>query len=55
MLKGFQRFGKHCSYHLQGEYIMTGRFWKFYIGQEVGGEFDLMVLVGVVEERAKHS
>jgi hypothetical protein len=26
MLKIIQRFGRHCSCHLQGEYVMVGRF-----------------------------
>jgi hypothetical protein len=38
----FVRFGKNCSCHLQGEYVLVGNFWKPYIGQEVGGEWDLM-------------
>jgi hypothetical protein len=52
MLRINQRFGKHCSCHLLGEYVMAGRFWKPYIGQAVDGELDLMVLTGGVEERA---
>jgi hypothetical protein len=52
MLKIIQRFGKHCICHLQGEYVMVGRFWKPYIGQAIGGELDLMVLIGGAEERA---
>jgi hypothetical protein len=46
MLKIIQRFGKHCSCYLQGEYVIVGRFWKPYIGQAVGGEMYLMVLIG---------
>jgi hypothetical protein len=52
MFKIIQRFGKHCSYHLQDEFVMDGRFWKPYIGQVVGGELDSMVLIGGAEERA---
>jgi hypothetical protein len=52
MLKIIQRFGKHCNYHLQGKYVMVGRFWKLYIGQAVDGELDFMVLIGRAEERA---
>jgi hypothetical protein len=52
MLIVIQRFGKHCSCHLQGEYVEAGRFWKPYIGQALGGEWDLMVLIGGAEERA---
>jgi hypothetical protein len=33
ILRIIQRFGKHCSSHLQGEYVLVGRFWKPYIGQ----------------------
>jgi hypothetical protein len=51
MLKIIQRFGKHCSCHLQGEYEMVGRFSKPYIGQAPGGELDLVVLIGGAEER----
>jgi hypothetical protein len=46
------RFDKHCSCHLQGEYVMVGRFWKPYrIQQAVGGELDLMTLMVEREER----
>jgi hypothetical protein len=31
---------------------MVGLFSKLYIGQAVGGELDLMVLVGRMDERA---
>jgi hypothetical protein len=51
MLKIIQRFGRHCSCHLQGEYVMVGRFLKPYIAQTVGGELDLMVLIGGAEKR----
>jgi hypothetical protein len=36
----FQRFNKHCSCHLQGEYMLVVRLWKVYIGQEVGRHID---------------
>jgi hypothetical protein len=49
ILKIIQRFGKHCICHLQGEYVMVGRFWQPYIGQAVGGELDSMVLIGRAE------
>jgi hypothetical protein len=52
MLKIIQRFGKHCSCHLQGEYVMVGHFWQPYIGQTVGGELNLMVLFRGTEEQA---
>jgi hypothetical protein len=52
MLKIFHRFGKHCICHFQGKYVAVGGFWKPYIEQALGGELDLMVLIGVVEERA---
>jgi hypothetical protein len=51
MLRVIQRFGKHCTCHLQGEYIVAGRFWKSYIEQAVGGGLDLMMLIGGAEER----
>jgi hypothetical protein len=35
MLIIIQRFGKHCSCHLHGEYVMAGRFWKPYFRQAV--------------------
>jgi hypothetical protein len=41
-----QGFGKHCSCHLQGECAEVGRFRKPYIGQVVGGELDLIFMVG---------
>jgi hypothetical protein len=37
-----QRFGEHCSCHLQDEYEMVESFWKPYIGQEERRELDLM-------------
>jgi hypothetical protein len=52
MLKIIKHFGKHCSSNLQGEYVKAGNFWKLYIGQAVGGELDLMELIGGVEEQA---
>jgi hypothetical protein len=52
MLKIIQRFGKHCSCHLQDECVVVGRFWKSCIWQAVGGELDLTMLIGGAEERA---
>jgi hypothetical protein len=31
-------------------YVQWGVFWKPYIGQAVGGEFDMVVLTGGAEE-----
>jgi hypothetical protein len=39
MMKVIQRFGKHCSFHLQGECVFV--FWKPYIEQVLGGERDV--------------
>jgi hypothetical protein len=50
MLKIIQHFGKHCSCHLQGKYVMVGCFWIPCIGQTIGEEMDLKVLIGGVEE-----
>jgi hypothetical protein len=44
------RFGKHFSFHLQGEHVVVGRFWKPW--QAVGGEWDVTVLIGGAEEQA---
>jgi hypothetical protein len=52
MLKIIQCFGKRTSCHLQGEYIIIGRFRNLCIGQAVGGVLNLMVLIGGAEERA---
>jgi hypothetical protein len=52
MLRIIQRFGKHCSCHLQGECVVAGRFWKSYIGQAVGGALDFVMLIGGAEGRA---
>jgi hypothetical protein len=41
MLKVTHRFGKHCSCHLQVECVLVGRFLNPYIGQAVGGEWDV--------------
>jgi hypothetical protein len=35
------RFRKHCSCHLQDEYVMVGLSLKFYTGQTINGELDL--------------
>lgn len=49
MLKTVQRFGEHCSYHLQGEYINFGGFGE-------GGEFDFMVLIdGALYKSSKNA
>jgi hypothetical protein len=42
MLKIVQNFGKHCSFHRQGECVVIGCFWKPYIGQAVCGERDMV-------------
>jgi hypothetical protein len=34
ILRIIQRFDKHFSCHLQGEYVVVGRFCKPYIGQD---------------------
>jgi hypothetical protein len=52
MLSIIQRFGKHCSCHLQGECVVVERSWKPYIGQAVGGGLDSVVLIDGAEERA---
>jgi hypothetical protein len=52
MLRINQHFGKHCSCHLQGEYVTDGHFWKPYKGQTVGGELELRVLIGGAEKQA---
>jgi hypothetical protein len=44
VLRIIQRFGKHCSCHLQGDYVMIGLFLE-----ALGGELDLMVLTGGAE------
>jgi hypothetical protein len=38
--------------HLHCEYVVVWHVWKHYIRQEVGGEWDMMVLIGGVEEHA---
>jgi hypothetical protein len=55
MSKITQRFGKHCSFHLQDEYVMLGHSWKSYIGETVGEEFDLMVLIDAAVELALYT
>jgi hypothetical protein len=35
MLKAVQRFGKHYTSHLQGECVLSVRFWKPYIEQAI--------------------
>jgi hypothetical protein len=50
MWKVIQHFGKHCSCHVQGEYVLVGHFWKPYVGQAVGGKLNAMVPTGGVEE-----
>jgi hypothetical protein len=52
LLKVIRRFGKQCSYHLQGEYLLVGHFWRPYIQQAADGEQDVKDLIGGAEERA---
>jgi hypothetical protein len=52
MLKIIQHFGKHCSCHLQHEYVMVVHFWKLYTGQAVGGKLHMMMLNGGAKEWA---
>jgi hypothetical protein len=52
MLKIIHRFGKHCSCHLQGEYVLIGRFWNPYIRQTIGCEWYVTDLIGGAEEPA---
>jgi hypothetical protein len=44
--------GKHCIYHLKGDYVLVGHFWKLYIEQALGGVLILMVSIGGVEGEA---
>jgi hypothetical protein len=47
MLKIIQCSGKHCK---SSGFIFNGwAFWKPYMGQAVGGELDLMALIGGAE------
>jgi hypothetical protein len=46
VLKFVQCFDKHCSFHLQGEYVLVGYFWQSYVGKAVGGKLDAMELIG---------
>jgi hypothetical protein len=48
MLKIIQCFGRHCSCHHLGEYVIVGYFQQAV----VGGELDLIVLIGGVEQWA---
>jgi hypothetical protein len=50
MPKIIQRFGKRSSFHLQGDYVTVGHFWKRCVGHTVGGALDLMVLLGEAKE-----
>jgi hypothetical protein len=50
MLKVIQCFDKHCICHLQGEYLLVGHFWKPYMGQAIGSEWEVMNLFDRVEE-----
>jgi hypothetical protein len=52
MLRIIQRFDQYYIFHLQGECVVVGRFWKPCMGQAVGGGSDLMVLIGGAEKRA---
>jgi hypothetical protein len=47
-----QHIYKHYSFHLQGECVVAGQIWQPYILQAIGCEFDLMKLIGGVEEQA---
>jgi hypothetical protein len=50
MLKVFQRFNKHCRFHLQGECVFGEGVRKPYIHQAVGGELDAKDLIGGTED-----
>jgi hypothetical protein len=43
------RFGKHYSCHLQGECVLVGSFSKPHTEQAVGGEWDVMNMIGGAE------
>jgi hypothetical protein len=51
VLKIIQRFGTHCSCHLQGEYVLAEQFLGA-LYREVDGELDLISLIGGAEEQA---
>jgi hypothetical protein len=38
MLRAVQRFGKHFSCHLRGEYVLVGGLWQLYVGYAMGSE-----------------
>jgi hypothetical protein len=42
MLSFVQRFGKHYSCHLQGEYVFVGRFWLPYVWGGGGDRADCL-------------
>jgi hypothetical protein len=50
MSKISQRFGKHCSCHLQSEFVVTAFLEALY--SAASSELDLMVLTGGAEEWA---
>jgi hypothetical protein len=50
MLKGIQRFGKHCSCHLQGGCVMVRHLWKPHA---VHWGVVEVLLVGGTEEQAE--
>jgi hypothetical protein len=45
-------FHKHCSCHLQGEYVLDRCFWEPYIRQAVGSKWDMMDLIGGARQQA---
>jgi hypothetical protein len=52
MLKIIEHFSKNCIFCLQSEYVMVGRFWQPSVGQTVGDELHLMMLISGPERQA---
>jgi len=52
MLRADQHFGKNCSCHFQGEYVLDGHFWQVCVGQRLGKVLDVMKMTGGAHEDA---
>jgi hypothetical protein len=45
-VEGYSTYRQHCNCHLQGECVLVACFWKPYMEQVVGGEWDMKDLIG---------
>lgn len=52
MLRAVQHFGKNCSCHFQGKYVLDGHFCHVCVGQRLGKVLNVMTMIGGADEDA---